>query len=216
MLFRTGIIVLAALSTMLVSGCEQRTEDKAQIKRTYADFETCSNSRDGAGAEAVLAAATLEHYGELVKIGLSGTPEQVKARDPMDKYEIVIMRFQGSRNDLAALDGRGYVRHAVSHGWWAVPADDRSSQTLEDMAFKGPDEATAMLVSNGTRTQVHVRFLREEGVWKFDEFFQAAGFDKNVRRQAKEAGMSESDFVIADLEERLAKDIPGTVWEPMK
>lgn len=214
--YAARIVLLTALISFVLAGCEQRTQDKAQIKRVFADFETCNNSSDGPGAVAALASDTLDRYGELVKLALNGTPEQVRALGPMEMYEIVIMRFRGSRAELAKLDGPGYVDFAVSRGWWVIPAEDRSADTLEDIAFKGPNEASAMLVSDGERTQIRVRFVKEDGAWKLDEFSQAAGIDKNIRRAAREEGMSQSEFIVAELEERLGKDIPGTVWEPMK
>ncbi len=214
MLNRTFVVMAAV--TLALGGCEQRTQDKSDIKQVFTTYYDCNNGRDGAGLMDIFTDATFDRYGELVKLGLDGRPEQVRALTFMEKREVLTMRIKGRRADLEGMDGRRYVEHATSSGWYVLPEDQRSVDTLEDFRFEGESVARPMLVSDGEWTQIRPRFVKENGRWKLDEFSIAPALERLLRSQAKDLGMTAEEILIFELEEQFEKPLDDSIWQPMR
>ncbi len=210
--------LLAAVLTVLLSlaGCDARAADKEEISAIYDQLDQCNNNKDGTGVLTVFTKASFPRYEPLIKIALDGTPEQVRALPPTDRTEVLRMRLRATRAELAGLNGMEYTRFATGRGWYVSPDGGQVQSTLTRFRFnKTATEATAELVSDGERSGMRFRFIKEDDYWKYDEPFAIELYDRDLRRAARDEGVSEEQFILDLLEEEIGKEVPATVWEPM-
>lgn len=206
------MVVIAALIHGVLGGCEQRTEDKRDIKMVMAALDTCNNTSDGKGILEVFNEASIERYGPLVKLALSAKASEIRALGPNEQMEVLRMRCRATKAEVAKMDGRQYVEFATSKGWYVTPRENRTTDTLTDFEFKG-DEARARLVSDDERTGVKLRFVKENGAWRYDEADAMPQYDRHIRAFVKEQGMTMDEWVEGVLAEELKKDFPKAAWD---
>ena len=165
---RLATVVMIGLGALLLCGCDDRAEDKEALRALFANVDTCYNSSDGVGVLALYTQSTFEYYDRLLPIILDGSREAVKELPPGYQYEVVLARLKSTRAQLAGLSGRQYMSMATRSGWYVIPPEYRTNDTLGDFQFLGQDEAWASIYTEGEKTGLSLCFRREDGVWKVD------------------------------------------------
>ena len=159
------VAVLAAL--VFLAGCDSRAEDRGALVDVMEAIDDCNNRADGKAILELVTRESVERYGELVRLGLDGTREEVLTRGPNDQLEILRMRARAKRSELEKLSPRQYVAFATSRGWYRQPESDRGTTSLREIRF-GPSGATAEPVLDGEPVGERIRFVEEDGRWKLD------------------------------------------------
>jgi hypothetical protein len=204
-------LLLCPLLVLTGGGCDARARDKQDMTRLMADRDICNENSRGTAVLDVYSEGTFKHYDELLKLGLNGAADKVRALGPTDKMEVLRMRLRATRKELARLTGRQYVEFATGHGWYVRGYKSETENGLRKFRFKA-DEAT---VDDGDATGVRVRFMNEDGRWKLDEPSQFVAGDRFIRRAAREEGATVDDYIIDELRVEVNKEIPASVWDPM-
>jgi hypothetical protein len=208
-----GLFMLSAW--FLLPGCDARAADKEEIEQVYADLDRCNNSKNGAAALEIFTKESFAEYDRLLKIGLDGTAEEVKALGPVQQLEVMRMRVRAKRSDVAGKSGREYVEFATSRGWYVAPPEDHTMELLKKFRFAQDGSATAEVISDGDSTGVRLRFVKQEERWRFDEVYANKQWDAVLRRAAREEGLSEDELLLEILSDEVKQEIPDSVWQPM-
>lgn len=208
-------LMCVAAAVLLLAGCNENADDIADIEQVWMQYDICNNTSNGKAIVGLLTRASLDRYERLVKLGLDAKSAEVKDLDASDKLEVLMMRLKAKRADLKGLTGEQYLEYATSHGWYVVPPEERTKDTLRKFRFK-TDEATAEVYSDGENLKTRVRFAREDGKWKFDEVYASAVWDEWIKEAAGAEGMSVEKFILSALEEDSGEPIPKSVWDPMR
>lgn len=210
------IRLFLACSLLFLTACDNHARDKRDIADVYGDIERCNNAKDGKTVVELLTSDTFRRYERLIKLGLDGSPDEVKALPPNDKFEVLLMRLMASREDISKLDGRGYVIFATSKGWYITPPSERSVDFVTKIKISSSgNDAHGQLVSDGYRTDVRLHFVKEGGSWRFDETAAVADYDDAIRRHCSAERISVDKFVFDWLEEQTGKPVPNSIWHPM-
>lgn len=212
---RLATVVMIGLGALLLCGCDDRAEDKEALRALFANVDTCYNSSDGVGVLALYTQSTFEYYDRLLPIILDGSREAVKELPPGYQYEVVLARLKSTRAQLAGLSGRQYMSMATRSGWYVIPPEYRTNDTLGDFQFLGQDEAWASIYTEGEKTGLSLCFRREDGVWKVDE---PRSWDSSLRAWQDEAtreGMTLEQYIKFMAAWDQASDVPDSIWDPM-
>ena len=206
-----GVALMAVM--MLLGGCEQQAADKEGIRSVMVRIAEAYDARDGETVASLFTAESLARYGRLVQLGLNGSRNDVLALNAWDVREVLSMRLRAKRKDLKDLDPRAYVVYAVSHGWYDV-----QEPTLYELRFirvRG-DEADADLYYNDVEMSKGCGFMREGGVWKFDQGARARAYSRGIDARAAQEGVPVAELLLRRLEEITGIEAPPTIWDPMK
>src|SRR3954465_10187855 len=84
-------------SCALIAGCDARAADKEEIQQVYEDFNDCNNNRNGDSIVSYFTKESFEHNERMLKVGLDGSPEEVRAMPLNDRLEVLRMRLQATR-----------------------------------------------------------------------------------------------------------------------
>jgi hypothetical protein len=206
-------VVLGALTMVVLLGCDKQAPEKEAIRLSWRRIDQANEGKDGEAAASLFTAASIERYGPLIKLGLDGKKKELEGLDAWDLSEVFLMRMCATRKDLENLSPREYVVYATSQGWYVTG----ESQTAEPSRIRiTGDKATVHFYDGGEPTGETGRFVREDGVWKWDEESWRAGFNSYVRLSAAEEGVTIPEFLIADIEGRTGRTAPRNIWDPMK
>jgi hypothetical protein len=231
-------LMLGVLMCVLLgaAGCDKAADQRKQVQATWDAMKAACENQDGQAALKVYTEGTFEHYGKIVRMGLDGKGDAVFAAGPSAVMEIANMRVKSTRKQLEGLDGRGYVAFAVTEGWWN---DSLNDLAIKDIKISG-DFADATMYNPALEKEYReqkfqqafsrrsrfgkvdkppeypVKFVRENDGWKFDELSVLPHWDKEILAASNEERQSLRDFVMDQLREDVEKDIPMSVWEPMK
>lgn len=212
---RLSSIVLLLL--LVLTGCDARSADKEEIRAVFQQLEDCNQAADGKNVLAVFTKSSFDHNEQLLKMGLDGTPEQVRALPPADMEEVLRMRLRATREELEKLDGRQYAEFGTGRGWYRRPSSSLSEQRLTKFTFT-PDgrEARAQVIADGVRTDTRIHFILEDGAWRYDEALAMREFDRDYRAAARDEGLKVHQFILNNLEDETGKEVPDSVWQPLR
>ncbi len=206
---RTLILVLGVLVATL-GGCGEGPDARAVRAACRNYDETCERGNGIAFCE-VISKASFERYDRLLKVALTGKRSEVKALRPSDKQDVIRMRHRATRSTLKSLEGKTFARWHVEQGWAAngymLRIKLREIRVMDD-------KASGELVVEGDRTHERFTFLREDGVWKFDEPSACDAWDRWLNDLAKE-NRTDVDTIILSLERESADvdEVPDEVWD---
>jgi hypothetical protein len=235
---RLTVLVLLLCPALLSIGCDKYAEDKALIQTLWDELDRVTESRDGAGAVAIFSESSFKWYDELVKKGLDAPSKEVWAMPPTKMREVLLMRHRGTRKKLKGLDGKGYVRLAVSEGWWSgaegmwaikdisVTGDWGEAKMYDrEWAEAYQQDRIDSLLSRRRRflggkvdkpPEYTIKFVKEGGNWRLDETSMHPVFDELISEWAKEEQKSIRDFLMLVEELETDEEMKMSVWEPMK
>ncbi len=215
---RTLLFVWCALVAFLgpATGCDSRADDKQDMEVLVQTLDSCNNASDGNGILGIFTQSSFTNNDKLIKLALEGTEAQVKALHMCDRIEVLRMRLRATREELSKLRGQEYTRFATSRGWYVMPPAERATATLDRFRFNAAgDEAWAYLVHDGERSDTKIHFIKEGGLWRYDEPEAMIAYSRDCQRAARVEGMSENQYILMMLEEETGKEVPETVWQPM-
>jgi hypothetical protein len=206
---------LLLILLLALPACDEFAEDKAEINAVFASLHRCNDAGDGDGIVQVLSEESFAAYEPVLRIALDGSREEVEALKATDRLEVLRIRARSKRSDIEKLSGREYCRFATSRGWYVTPPNEQTVDTLRGLVVRGPT-ATAMYVADGEVTGVTLRFVKENGAWRYDEPDAMKQWSRLTAEVARERGITVNELLLEYLEEELGKPPPASVWKPMK
>jgi hypothetical protein len=151
----------------------------------------------------------------VIKVALDGTKEEVQALGPTQRLEVLLIRLMAKRKDVERLDGREYCEFATSRGWYVTPPLEQTNDTLKKITVRG-NNASGQLYSDGQKTGLTMRFVKQGGKWRFDEPDAVAQWDRTWQQAASLEGASVTKLILEELEVRTGKEVTDAIWKPMK
>ena len=170
-------------------------------------------TRTGADAAATVDAETLQHFAELRELALNASREELRAKGIGLRTSVLLIRARATRAELANLEGSGYFAFAVDKGWHAQ--DSSTELDLTEPEITG-DAAEAKAILRGVQTQIPLRFVAENGDWRFKYVDLVKRADAGDRQIQQRSGVEEDELIVRSLERALGKTLPESIWEPMK
>ena len=229
---RWALIPLVSLLTLFLQGCDKHAQDRAAIHHVIEKVITARDERNGEAYSQLIAADNLDYYARTLKIALSGKKADITALPFHQRYEILLVRLLGTKKELKALDGKGYVAWAVSNGLYEYMPSPNADLNIGDLTFRQDEAYCDLVVKTERKVRLHrrgsttiteekptpytLRFSLEGGQWKFDENTFNKALDIQIQTEINQAGVDEDKVLIGMLKENTGMDIPPHIWTMMK
>ncbi len=216
---KKNLAVLAAVLALLVvpAGCD---ESREEIELTWQEVNTTASQHDGEGFARLLAPESFQHFDRIIKLALDAPYDKTVRLPVSERYDILMMRNRTTRKELSKMDGRAWIVHAVSQGWYEGEDDAEFELKIGQIRARG-NSATADIVFELSRVEniviTRLSFVKVEDRWLVDLRQPDPLIDWYVKR-AREVGHASEDQVLLAMEERASgKEVPReTLWDPMK
>lgn len=220
---RGSVALLAALLLALAApGCDDAS---GEIERTLDELRDASLRHNGEAFASLLAPESFGPYTQLIAQALDATPEQVSGLSISQKVDLVMMRNRMKRKDLAAMDGRAWVVHAVNQGWYEIPEQDEEVKKMQTVKVRGNSASVETYYGewgmfsggrNGEPIKDTLGFIKVEDRWLYD-FRRPAELFEVLVTMAAEISHATTDQVLERMEGRqTGKDVNYDIWKPMK
>ncbi len=216
---KRNFAVLAAVLALLVvpAGCD---ESREEVELTWQELNTTAARSDGEGFANLLAPESFQHFDRIIKLALDAPYDKTLRLPVAERREILRMRNRMKRKDLSKMDGRAWVVHAVSQGWYGGGGSGETVLKIGEIKARG-NSATADIVYELSSVEKIVittlSFNKVEERWLVDWRHPDPLIERVVKR-AREVGHASEDQVLLAMEERATgKEVPReTLWDPMK
>ena len=215
MLARGFAALFLFLVLLLVPACDEFAEDKEEIKTVFDNVNLYNNTKNGKAILECFTEESFAAYEPTIRVALDGTKEEVLALGPTERLEALMIRLMAKRKEVEKLSGREYCEFATSRGWYVTPPLEQTSDTLKKITVRG-NNASGQLYSDGQKTGLTMRFVKQGGNWRFDEPDAMAQWDQTWQQAASIEGASVTELILEELEARTGKEITDAIWKPMK
>ncbi len=210
---RVWVVMLAVAFAAAAASCDEYAEDKEEIRENWAKMIAARDAKQGEVAVSLITAESIAAYERLLKLALDGKKQEIEQLDAADLWEVLVIRICGKRKDLEKLTPREYFVHATNQGWYV----STEPVTIEPGKIRiNGDRAFVHFYDGDEKTGETGVFLREDGVWKWEEESWRAGVNAYARAMADEEGVTVAEFLVSEIEADLGKTAPRNVWMPMK
>lgn len=224
------LAVLAAIALMFQSGCDKHGQDRQVIKFTFDNTFKAANEHDGAVFVNQLSSESVAYYTRTLQVALSGRKADVQALPLHQRYEVLLTRLLGKRAELKDMDGKAFAEWSINSGLWDYIPEPNLDLDLGYLTFTQTD-AIGKLKANVQRTQrsrrfgsrqvmrqestpYTVRFVLENGQWKYDNTAYSKAIEGEIKDYVKGAKDEGAELLklLGDVTDR---SIPPTIWNGM-
>ena len=215
-----GAVLPALLCLPAAAQTPAATSDaEAAVRATFEAYRQALMAGDGEVAASLVDRETGEYYGQLKRLVLEGSEEEVRQRSFVDRFLVVAFRHQFSGDELAAMELADVIVRAMEIGWI-------NSTAIEQLAV-GPiriegNEAIAAARTRasledpslaGGMDELEYRFVNEDGRWKFRFSDLVMSIDEVMRNLAAQLGADEDDLIFTLVESLTGVEVLPEVWE---
>ncbi|HVS12769.1 MAG TPA: hypothetical protein VMV46_02505 [Thermoanaerobaculia bacterium] len=211
---------LLALVVAASQGPVQAQADEAAIRDVFARYKAALVAGDGAAAQALVDADTLDTFERLRRLALEGNEAEVRALPFVERLLVVSMRHALDRETIATIDLAALIETAMGEGW--ISPQTLAQLDIGEVTVEG-DEARAEARSGlqaapsaedaGGEVELAYRFVREGGAWKFRFGSLIETLDGLVAELTAALGADEDQLIFMLVESFSGRQVLPEVWE---
>ncbi len=209
------LIVIITVLCLSVFNCSNddteadKTADES-IRNCFTTYQSSILDYNGIQAAKHVNSTTIEYYGEMKDVALTGSRELVENLSITDKVMVLIIRLYVEPMLLSEMTPEELFVFAVDEG---LIGEDAISAGLGDIDVSD-NVAIAQHTHNGQASSLSWRFEKEEGVWRVDLTSMFPVADSLLNDLIKESGMNEDDFIFMSLEAMSGNKVSDDIWKP--
>lgn len=208
-LCRLSLGAVVAAWCCLAGACGD--SDRQAIRATMQEVDALTDASRGEEAAALMAPESFDYYERLRRIALDGAAREVHALPAVEQAEVLSMRNRMDRAQLDALDGRGWVVHAVNQGWWR----DEESWDVGRVRVRG-NSASGTAFIDGEETILTIHFVRVGDRWTVDQRQVDPEWESAIADAAAAEDKSVPEILVQWEEEETGRPVRKDIWDPMK
>ncbi len=202
------VLILLYLFLGKPSGPDPETE----IRNAYQGYMSAVLNNDGAGAASHVSRKTIDWFGEILSLALTGTEEQVRGASLLNRMQVLIIRQRVPHAELRLMNATDLFSYAVDHGW--VGKNNTIRLGLGAVKVDGQFGTGALLFDN-QEAGVTAQFFHESGSWRFDLLSVMRTVDTSIRAAASQAGKTEDEYIFQVVEMLSGRRPSAALWEPV-
>ena len=214
-----AVVATASFQLVAAHALPETSDDEAAVRATFEAYRQALMAGDGETAAALVDRDTGAYFGELKRLALEGSEEEVRQRTFVDRLLVVAFRHQFASEELAAMQLADVVVRATEIGWINSTAIEQLA--VGEVRIEG-NEATAAARTRasledpslaGGMDELAYRFVNEGGQWKFRFSALVSSIDEVMRDLAAQLGTDEDDLIFTLVESLTGVEVLPEVWE---
>ncbi|HVS65126.1 MAG TPA: hypothetical protein VMT85_16670 [Thermoanaerobaculia bacterium] len=215
-----GDIVLIAL--LLLVGPQDLAPagtEAAAVEAVFERYKQALVAGDGATAQALVDAQTLQTFERLRELALGGSQEEVRGLSFIERLLVVSMRHALEREEIETMDLAALIETAMGEGW--IAPQTLAQLDIGEIVVEG-DRARGEAISGlqppasgqsaDAEVELYYRFVREEGEWKFQFASLIETLDALVAELTAALGTDEDQLIFMLVESFTGRRVLPEVW----
>jgi len=156
---------------------ERAAGEAAAVADVFARYKAALIAGDGATAQSLVDAATLDTFERLRMLALSGARDEIEDLSFVERLLVVSMRAALERDEIATMDLAALIETALGEGWISpqtlaqldIGEVEVAGDSARARAVSGLQPPASQQSAEGAEGEVELfyRFVREQGRWKF-------------------------------------------------
>jgi hypothetical protein len=186
--------------------------EQERVREVFKAYLKALMGHDGAAVVPLAAPAVVEHYAELRRLAVYGTPDEVRALPLRDRLEVLRLRHREDAAKLPAMSPRDLLAAEM-----ATMETDGSTGTGVPHVRGGV--AWVNLTWNGKPTGQEIYFVRREGAWLVDFLSMLGGDECELQQELRLHGVGPGDengVLLLILGEMTGRPVSPDIWEPLE
>jgi len=206
-------VVCAAVWIVLMGGMAACDRTSAELRAVDDAVDRAIDSGDGKKYAEHVSKGSFERLTTMLTLVRTATAKQTRALPFADKYEVLLIRATVEPERLRKMNAREYVVSAVEDGvTWSTSGCKRVRYSVDAKRTQGSITYQAPF----TKETFTGQWIKEDGVWKEDLAASSVDLSRWGRAAAKEANVSEDEFVLFLLDEWQGISAPEEIWNPVR
>lgn len=170
-------------------------------------------SNDGREAIKYMSKDSITRLSTMISLARTATVAQTKALPFADKWDVLTIRLVVPVERLRSLNGYEFYVEAVNEDHvWSTVGLKRVRYTFD--AARTQAKVTLQIPFSQETFDIH--WILEDGTWKEDEVASGPEIGRWGRASAKEAHLSEDEFLLSTLADLLDVEVTEDVWKPKR
>jgi hypothetical protein len=185
--------------------------EEAAVRAAFEAYRAALLARDGEAALPHVAEAVFEYYGDMQRLALYATANEVRARPLPDQLYVLMLRTRIPTRRLREMTPRELFAHGVAQGW--IGEESTRQQRVGRVLVNG-NMAGAAVMQGGRPSPLRFAFVRRDGAWKWDMLGVIQWMDPIFRELADANGLTPEELLLRVVETANKRPLPPTVWDP--
>lgn len=203
-------VIVCLFSLSLLVACDNTA---SRVRSADAACNRAILENDGREAIKYMSKDSITRMSQMITLARTATPAQTKALPFADKLDVLAIRLAVPVERLRSLNGYEYYVEAVDKGEvWSTVGFKRVRYTFD----ADRTQAKVTLQIPFTHETFDIHWILEDGTWKEDEVASGPEIGRWGRASAKEAHMSEDEFLVSLLSELLGEQVSDDAWRPKR
>lgn len=184
--------------------------DEPAVRAAFEAYRAALLARDGDAALLHVSEAVFEYYGEVQRLALYATADEVRARPLPDQLYVLMLRTRIPTEQLRAMTPRELFAHGVVQGW----IGEESTRTMQVGRIRVDGRlASAPVLEDKRPSPLHLQFVRQDGAWRWDMLGVIQLMDPLFRQLAEAGGATPEALLLRVVEGVAKRRLPPTVWD---
>ncbi len=172
---------------------KSESDDETDIRSCYDAYYAALFSQDGPAARKQLSLETVKYYGDLQKLTLNGSDDEIGKQSLIEKLFVAVMRRVVAKDKLNAMS----AEDVVEFGILMTDAEEAKKHGLGKISITGDKAVGEYLLSSQVVPGMDYEFRHEDGVWKLNLVPSMERMSQAMKKSLAQQGMDEDSFVEA-------------------
>ncbi|WP_211294232.1 hypothetical protein [Lentzea kentuckyensis] len=152
-------------STPVSPSISTPADESPAVRAAFETYTKAALAKDGTTAVSVVASPVFAFFDDVRKLALTGTEEELAGGKLSTRVTVYSMRGGLDAATLRTASPKDVVKASIDKG--LVGEQGITNLALGEIAVKG-DTAFVEVTSRGQKAPFKLKFVREDGTWKFD------------------------------------------------
>lgn len=216
-------LIPLALFTLVFAACKQEQQNLSStsaqedglsvesVEDCFSSYRKAILDQDGDTAVTFLSNATIHEYQRYVDWALTAEQQELESLSFINRMQVIILRHRIPLETLRSLDGRSAIIYAVDRDWIGKDSVIRTKVGKIEIT---DNRATSEVIIGGQKAPNRFQFRYEGDSWKFDLISLLRDSNTAMKGAAKQAGLSEDEFLFTILESISGEKVDESIWMP--
>jgi len=207
------IFIIFSIVLCSCSGDDSKTsDDENAIRDCWTLYKDSILDRDGITAITCVSSSTLDYYGEMKDIALTGDESEVKNLSIANMLMVLMLRHLVDPDELATMTSEDLIIYAIDRGW--IGEDSVVNSEIGKITISN-NRAFAVYLMGGEETSLRYEFVLENDQWKFDLASLIPITNTALRETLEANGINEHEFIFLTLESISGIKVSDDIWQPL-
>jgi len=222
------LLTLLCINALAQNDSEQvaRAFDKAKILLSFDNLKTALLNEDGKEVLNYIDSRTFNYYGGILKKSRTLDSTATEKLPLFDKAFVFITRHLSLKDKIGLMNDTSFFIYAVEHKMIDKIGSSIGGTDIDTIIISKDSAKARLMVSKQVQDILQLKdiniglpglyFYKERDNWKVNLTSQIPFTYAAIKYAVKNAGLSETEFLLANMPQESKEKIGSEIWKPIE